>query len=475
MLNFLIPLACAIGCFLAAQRSLKFGLCAVLTVGYLYGITRANIGGYGTYLMFDVSAIALYASQLLARTDAEQQARLRELRFWTISLIIWPTLLFVIFLVFPNDEPAVELVGLRANVFLLPFLLLGGRLDADDIRDVAIFCAVLNLGAVALGAAEFVLGIERFYPMNETTEIIYRSHDLLDNTAHRIPGSFVNAHAFAGTLAVTLPLILGAWSQPHERRWAGPLLAAAAVASFVGIFMAATRTHMITAAGLAVMMSLTGGLSKTQWVRWAFALLLVGYVVSGDVRLQRFTTLTEEGTLSDRVGGSVNADLLDVVTRYPLGDGLASGGTSVPFFLRSTARAGMLIENEYARISVEQGIPGLLLWAFFVLWVAIKFPRRAQDPWLLGRRLAWAACLSIFLSGMLGIGMMASVPQTSVMLLLIGWFTTAPRLAEAEQEEHLVAATDPAPVPLRRVRPARRRVASPGRSSIDFDWTPPRS
>ena len=471
MLNFLIPLVCALGCFLTAKRSLTLGLCAVLTVGYLYGITRANVSGIGTYLMFDVAVLALFAAQLFRGTPSEDQSRIRELRFWTISLILWPTFLFVIFLVFPNNDPAVELVGLRANAFLLPFLLLGGRLDADDITDVAIFCAVLNLGAVALGAAEFVLGIERFYPMNETTEIIYRSRDLLGNTAHRIPGTFVNAHAFAGTLASTLPLVLGAWAQPHARRWVGPLLAGAAVASFVGIFMAATRTHMITAAALAIIMSLTGGLSKTQWLRWVVALVAVGYVVSGDARLQRFTTLTEEGTLSERVGGSVNADLLDVVTRYPLGDGLASGGTSVPFFLRSTTTAGMLVENEYARISVEQGIPGLLLWAFFVLWVVIKFPRRSPDPWLLGRRLAWAVCLSIFLSGMLGIGMMASVPQTSVMLLLIGWFTMAPKQSEAEQ---LAEAEPPAPVELRPVRRKPRRVVT-GRSSIDFDWTPPAS
>lgn len=473
MLNLLIPLICVIATFLAAQRSLKLGLCAVLTVGYLYGITRANVGGIGTYLMFDGSVLALYAAQLFRAVTHEEMVRLRELRFWTISLILWPTFLFVVFLVFPNNDPAVELVGLRANVFLLPFLLLGARLHADDIMDIAIFCGVLNLGAVALGGAEFLLGIERFYPMNETTEIIYRSHDLLDNTAHRIPGSFVNAHAFAGTLATTLPFVLGAWSQPNQRRWIGPLLAGAGVASFVGIFMAATRTHMITAAALAVVMSLSGGLSKGQWLRWVVAMALVGYVVSGDVRLQRFTTLTEEGALSERVSGSVNENLLDVATRFPLGNGLTSGGTSVPSFLRSTPGPGMLLENEYARISIEQGVPGLLLWGFFLVWVIIKFPRGRLDSWLLGRRLAWTACLSIFLSGMLGIGMMASVPQTSIMLLLIGWFTTVPKPAEAEHEVQIELAAPPVVVRARASRPATRRLPASRRSNFDFDWTPP--
>ncbi|MEQ1872021.1 MAG: O-antigen ligase family protein, partial [Vicinamibacterales bacterium] len=260
-------------------------------------------------------------------------------------------------------------------------------------------------------------------------------------TAHRIPASFVNAHAFAGTMVTTLVLLIGAWSQPHERRWIGPLMASASVASFLGVFMAATRTHMITAAVLAGVVTLTGGLSRSQRVRWLAALALIGYIVAADTRLQRFTTLTEKGALSERIGNSVNQNFFDVVAESPLGNGLTSGGTSVPYFLRSRhSGPPLLLESEYARIAIEQGLPGLLLWALFIFWVALKIPAGGHDSWLLGRRLAWAACLSIFVSGMLGIGMMASVPQASIMLLLIGWFTSPPKTEVVEDEAFLATA-----------------------------------
>jgi hypothetical protein len=239
----------------------------------------------------------------------------------------------------------------------------------------------------------------------------------------------MNAHAFAGTLAMTLPLLVGAWARSNQRHRTHLLLAVAVVASFVGIFMAATRTHMITAALLAIVVTFSGGLSARQWAKWLVAVGMVAYVVAGDARFQRFTTLGDSVMVSERIGGSVNRDFFEVASEHPLGTGLASGGTSVPYFLRDQATFGMLLENEYARIALEQGLPGLTLWAGFIAWILTRRPARVRDSWLLGRRMAWVACLSMFLSGLLGMGMMASVPQTAVMLLSIGWMTTARRPA----------------------------------------------
>jgi proteasome assembly chaperone (PAC2) family protein len=40
---------------------------------------------------------------------------------------------------------------------------------------------------------------------------------------------------------------------------------------------------------------------------------------------------------------------------------------------------------------------------------------------------SWAAFAVVFASGLLGIGMFTSVPQTVVMLVTMGWFVTARR------------------------------------------------
>jgi hypothetical protein len=420
-----------LACLMAANRSLRTGLLALIGIGYFYGILRANLPDVWTYLMFDAGVIGLYASQLWKPMAFDVRMRVHDLRLWMIALMAWPVLLFI---VSPGTEPLVELVGLRANIFLLPFLLLGARLTSDDIRELAFVIAVLNIVVVSVGIVEFFVGIERFYPMNEVTEIIYKSKDLVGRTAYRIPATFSSAHAFAGTMAMTLPLLVGAWSQPHRRGWEAPLVGIAIVATLSGIFMAAARVHMVTAAVLVAIVTVTGGLRGKQWVRWAFAVALVGYVVAGDERLQRFTTLSDTEFLAERWTGSVNEGFFALVGEYPLGNGLASGGTSVPYFLRGAWQPGPIMESEYARMALELGLPGLALWLLFIVWVLTRTPGRVKDSWLLGRRLAFATTAMAFASGLIGIGMLTSVPQTILMLLSIGWFTVARKPAAVQAE-----------------------------------------
>jgi hypothetical protein len=446
--SLIIALATFAVCLLAAGRSLRQGLCAVITVGYLYGITRANFPDLGTYLMFDLAVAALYLVELRRPLTYDERRRTSELRLWMTGLIAWPILLFVLS---PTSSPAVELVGLRANILMLPFLLIGAKLGSDELKSVALYIAGLNIAAGALGGAEFLLGVERFFPQNETTEIIYKSRDVAGYSAYRIPASFINAHAYAGTMVMTLPLLVGAWAQRHDRRWENALLAAAIIASFMGIFMAATRTHMVTAALLAAVVTLTGRFSTRQWMRWVVAVAIIGYVVAGDVRFQRFTTLADRSMVSTRIHNSFNEDFFEVISEHPLGRGLASGGTSVPYFLRDQVTGGALLENEYARLGLELGLPGLTLWVLFIAWVLSRRPGRVRDTWLLARRMAWVAAATMFASGMVGMGMMASVPQTAIMLLSIGWMTTARRAVTVTE----AAATPPAAAPLRRLRAAR--------------------
>jgi hypothetical protein len=411
-------------CLAAANKSLRHGLLALMAVGYTYGILRANFPDTWTYLTFDAGVLGLYIGQLWRPFSNVQRRQAHDLRLWIVFLIAWPTLLFF---AFPGDAPLVELVGLRANVFLLPFLLLGTRLADDDVFWLAVGLAVLNLTVVAVGVVEFYVGIEPFYPLNEVTDIIYKSKDLVGRTAHRIPATFSSAHAFAGTMVITLPLLVGAWVQAsHDLRWLKRLLGAAIIASLLGVFMAAARTHMITAALLVLVVTFSGQLRSDQWVRWIVAVALVGYVISGQERLQRFTTLEDTSFLAERWTGSVNEGFVEAIRTYPLGFGLASGGTSVPYFLRGKA-SPLVMENEYARIGIEQGLPGLALWVVFLLWVFIRWPGRSDTGWALGRLLGWIACGVFFFSGLTGVGLLSSVPQTVLMLITMGWFVAAPR------------------------------------------------
>ena len=256
---------------------------------------------------------------------------------WLGALMAWPTLLFVLFILSPGSNPLVELVGLRGNIFLLPFLLLGARLESDDLIWLTERVALFNIAVVIFAVVQFFVGIEPFFPVNEVTEIIYRSSDVVERSAYRIPSSFSSAHAFAGTMVMTLPLLIGAWAAVRKG-WQAHLFAAAILTTLLGIFIAAARLHMITAALMIVVVTLFGQFARGQRLKWVAALGVVAYVVAGNARLQRFTTLGDTEYVSARIGGSVNQGVLELIGQYPLGNGLAGGGTSVPYFLRRGPR-----------------------------------------------------------------------------------------------------------------------------------------
>lgn len=414
-------------CMFTGTRSLRAGLLTLMGFGYVYGIVRANYPDVWTYLMFDAGVIALFLVQLWRPLPRDQRASAGDLKLWLTALIAWPALLF---LLFPGSNPLVELVGLRGNVFLLPFLLFGARLESDDLFWLAERLALFNIAVVALAVLQYFVGIEQFFPRNEVTEIIYKSRDVVNRSAHRIPSSFSSAHAFAGTMVMTLPLLLGAWSM-HRKGWRAHIMSVAVMLSLLGIFIAAARLHVITAGLMVLAVTLFGSFVRGQRLKWVVGLLLVGYVVAGNARLQRFTTLGDTEFVSERIGGSVNEGVFDLMGRYPLGNGLAGGGTSIPHFLREDAPEAIGMESEYARIALEQGVPGLALWLLFVMWIWTRRPWRVRDEWSTGRLAGWTACVVLFAMGFIGTGLLTSVPQTVLMLLTAGWVTTVRRQVPA--------------------------------------------
>ena len=54
-------------CYVAARRSLVGGLITTVAIGYLFGITRANLPDTSSYFIFDSGVLGLYAAQLFVR------------------------------------------------------------------------------------------------------------------------------------------------------------------------------------------------------------------------------------------------------------------------------------------------------------------------------------------------------------------------------------------------------------------------
>jgi hypothetical protein len=405
-----------VSCFLLGRRSIVNGLSMMLGIGYLYGITRANLPDTFSHFIFDGGVLGLYVAQLSRPISSSQQFRIKGLKPWVEFLIAWPVLLFFI----PMQDALIQLVGLRGNIFLVPLLLIGARLETEERYSLALWVAALNLMAFGFASVEFFLGLERFFPRNEVTKIIYLSKDVMNHSAYRIPSSFANPSAYGGTMVLGLPLLIGALVQSYKVGWHKKLLLSALAASLLGVFMSASRTHFVVAFILIVVSTFSLRTKVTYAFGWILMLCALSLVVSNNERFQRFTMLQNADVVTERVRYSVDIGFSELVAEYPFGNGLGGGGTSIPYFLQDRIKDPVLIENEYARIMLEEGVLGLVLWVAFIIWV---LTRRTVgfDPWYIGRRLAWITCGAYFVVALTGTGTLTSIPGTCLLLLNCAW------------------------------------------------------
>ncbi len=414
--------------YLAGRKSLAWGLVAGLAWGYFYGILRANVLSPASHFIFDFSLLGCYSAHLFKRVPLETSHRAGPLGDWLTVISVWT--LFVALL--PFQTPLVTLVGLRGNYFFVPVLLLASRLTEEEFQQICIGLAGLNIAAFGFGLAEYFNGIERFYPVSSVTEIIYKSRDAGGGN-YRIPAIFSNAHSYAGAMVGTLPVLLTLSGIPSVSVFRKIVAIAGSLAAMAGVLFANTRTNFVMAAVIIVAFLLLG---KMRPALKTLMICLIGAVIAvalSNERFQRFRSLEDTDAVTGRIAGSVNRSFIEVITEYPMGNGLGGGGTSVPHFLAHQVRRAIAVENEYARIALELGVPGLILWIGFLSWLLLRgLSVNSLDPWRSGRRLTWITMLAGFVLSLLGTGMLTAIPGTMMTFVWAGWLITRPKLGNAD-------------------------------------------
>ncbi len=417
MIGALLCLAAAFTTWSAARRDLGRGLALLFTWGYAYGLLRANVTDPATHFSFDSALLGLYAATLGRRP---RDPRERAVRPWVLALIGWPCVVFLI----PFQHPLVQLVGLRAAIFFLPCVLLGARLRDDDVERLALALAALNLCALAFALAELALGVPRFYPRSSVTELIYRSSDVAGGEL-RVPAVFANAHAYGGTMVASLPVLLVGSRIVRARARQAALLAGASAAA-LGVFICSARQPALYLLALLAYVVLQLRTSLRRKLLVVALTLAVGAVVATSDRLQRFTTLADTDAVASRLRGSANLHFLEMLAEHPLGEGLGSAaGTSIPYFLSDLARPQIGMENEWGRIALEQSLFGLWIWLAFVGATALRVPR-GEAPGAPARRVVWAYVCMLWATAFVGTGMLTSIPQTALVLAMMGMLWRAP-------------------------------------------------
>jgi hypothetical protein len=429
MVATLLCLFAALTSYYCVRRSISLGLIAVLLWGYMYGILRANFLAPLAHFIFDAGMAAFYLGYGW-KLMREERTRVSRAKAWFSVLAGWVCVMALM----PFQHPLITLVGLRGNIFFLPLLLVGARLKTPDLRILVRGIALLNLLAVTFGAAEYLLGVPKFYPENVVTQIIYNSNDVAGHQYLRIPSTFTMAHAYAGTMVATLPFLVGGWAYPDKRNARGVrmnafwklLLLAGIAAALMGVLMASTRINVVAAGVLLLAAVLTGGIKGKSRVALMMLMGVIAMIAVSNDRFSRFKSLSDQGAVMDRVGGSVNRTFLEIAEQYPMGNGLGGGGTSVPYFLAGLINKPISMESEYGRILLEQGLPGLAIWAAFIVSLVFASHAFAPGPWRSGRILGWLSCTVSLGLAFLGTGLMTSIPATVFLMLEAGWVLVYP-------------------------------------------------
>ena len=422
MSGTLLCILAFLSCTAFSIANWRYGLCALMAWGYFFGILKAHYVATWGHFIFDAATVGFYAGILLNWPKLEERQKWEKIKPWVIGMVAWP--LFMALL--PIQHYFVQLVGLRGNMFWIPMLLVGCMLDGPGRSLLAYTLAILNMVAFGFAAAEYTLGVEVFVPDNEVTQIVMNSSDIADGNK-RIPSTFTNAHSYAGTMLGTIPWILGELLNKQKiglGRASGTLiLVPGLLAALLGIFIAGPRSPVVVL-GLLILLTVFSGRVNLGFVALTVLVgTIVAYFVSQDERMQRFTELQDIDMVTERMSMSMNMGFFEVLLDYPMGNGMGAGGTSLPYFIQQLLTSSVMMENEYARILLEQGLPGLLFFLAFVAWFATR-PIQRDDPARMSKTLLWFITAITFSTAFIGIGMMSSIPCTAMMLVGLGYCVT---------------------------------------------------
>ncbi len=424
-MDILFPIVAFLATFLMSQRSLAGGILSVITVGYFSGIIRANFQSIATTFFFDAAVAGLYISVGFGHTRTLKRAIMGSGGQFCMLLVIWPAFLTLV----PVNHFLVQLVALRGTVWLLPLFILATKLKLEDLKQFARVLAVLNTITFFVGTYIYINGVESLYPKNEVTRIIYQSKDVRNSATednnHRVPSTFLSAHAYGGTMVLTLPLLLGRLFQRKPNIFERGLLIAGVLSALVGLLYCGARQPLWVFCMLVILTWIQSGMSAKAGI---YVFLLAGtimYFSMGNERFQRgFSVVSTDGDkmfVGNRLKNSINEELYNEFFLYPLGSGMGSSfGTSLPYFLSHLAPEIKGQENEYSRILIDQGWIGLGLWLAFLYWVHFPRPRSNNPDISLLLCMTHSTTALIWATAFIGAGILSSIPGTALLLVNMG-------------------------------------------------------
>jgi hypothetical protein len=403
---------------MVTRKSVADGLGLLLLIGSLYGIARCRIFDGFSHFLFDTSVLGVYLGAYPRLASAKTDVALR-LKKWILALAVLPALLILLSPFMDAQPVLIQTLALRPILLFLPLLLLGASMAPAEMKRFAGWAVAVSIGTGFVALAEYVYGVEPFFPVNAASRIIYMSSVTGDARAVRIPATFSSAHAYGGTMVGLVPVLV--LLLDSERSVVRALTMSALCAAALGVFACAGRLPFIGLLLVFAVVVLRGVRRRGMRAGAVAVIALLAIMVPREDRLQRFETLSDSEYVSSRVEISINAGLVDTIVEEPLGRGLGSAvGTSIPYFLADEAKPQVGLESEFARIGIEQGLAGLVLWLAFAGSLLLRNPKSltrfggAADVGM------WVFCIFTWASGWIGVGFLSAVPGTMLLMVYMG-------------------------------------------------------
>jgi hypothetical protein len=398
------------------RRSLGDGLGLLLVIGSVYGIVKCNVFDGYIHFLFDAAVLGAYIAAA-PRLIAPGTLAVSQLRTWVVGLACLPVLLILLSPFLDAQPLVVQFLGLRAAIYFVPICLLGAALDGPGLERLSKWAVVVVVIVSGFALGEFIFGVQPFYPVNEVSELIYRSSDVGEARDLRLPATFISSHAYGGTVVALIPLLI---FLIERHRWKVVAIGSITLCA-LGAFASAARSPVLGLFVLVSSLTIRGFRKPAVRIPLVAAAAVLLLVVPHVERFQRFETLSDVDYTTARVAGSVNVGFLETIAEYPLGRGLASAvGTSIPYFLADEARPQVGMENEYARIAVEQGLLGLCAWVAFTVYVLAQNPLRLTRFGEVAGIAMWMVCAFGWLQAFIGTGLLTSIPGTALLMLYMG-------------------------------------------------------
>jgi cell division protein FtsW (lipid II flippase) len=268
----------------------------------------------------------------------------------------------------------------------------------------------------------------------------------------RTISTFVQTGGFAIYLCFMMLVAVAQFNMASLRKARWWIIAAFGL-QFLALLTTGGRTPLVLFfVGIALLMTMQGRMARVLPIVAILAVLFIGSViVLGPVVAERFATLLDLEVVQARNLPLVYGWLYEAMNSDPAGMG-AGYATVASRHAGVTPLNYSVVENTFARIRFETGLPGLAIYVIFILALVrecIRVTQKTPD-----RELSWlaSACaafllVNIFLN--LPWGTPFDTPPTNVYLwFFLGFMARAPQLAPAV-EPRVALSQMPAAGPLR--------------------------